>query len=111
MESFMMGLINMAYAQAEVATAAKPSIIETVFPFIIIFVIFFFLVIRPQAKKSKEHTGFVANLKKGDKILTNSGILGTIEGVTDKFVDVSIAKDVRIKMLKSQVAGFAKEVE
>lgn len=106
----MLGLINVAYAQAANA-AAKPSILETIFPFLIIFVIFFFLVIRPQAKKAKEHTGFVANIKKGDKILTASGILGTIEGVTEKFVDVSIAQGVRIKMLKSQIAGFAKEVE
>lgn len=106
----MFSLINMAYAQAD-SVASKPSILETVFPFIIIFVIFFFLVIRPQAKKAKEHSGFVANLKKGDKILTTSGILGTIEGVTETFVDVSIAQSVRIKMLKSQVAGFAKEVE
>ncbi len=106
----MLGLINVAYAQAEVASG-KPSIIETVFPFLIIFVIFFFLVIRPQAKKSKEHSGFVANLKKGDKILTSSGILGTIEGVTEKFVDVSIAQGVRVKMLKSQISGLSKEVE
>lgn len=106
----MMGLIHMAYAQSE-AVAGKPSILETVFPFLIIFVIFFFLVIRPQAKKAKDHSGFVANIKKGDKILTSSGILGTIEGVTEKYVDVSIAQGVRIKMLKSQIAGFAKEVE
>ncbi len=106
----MFNFINMAYAQAD-AVVSKPSIIETVFPFIIIFVIFFFLVIRPQAKKAKEHSGFVANIKKGDKILTTGGILGTIEGVTEKFVDISIAQNVRIKMLKSQVAGFAKEVE
>lgn len=106
----MLGLINVAYAQAGGA-AAKPSLLETVFPFLIIFVIFFLLVIRPQAKKAKEHSGFVANLKKGDKILTSGGILGTIEGVTEKFVDVRIADGVRIKMLKSQVAGFAKEVE
>ena len=106
----MMGLINMAYAQADVA-AAKPTLIETAFPFLVMFAVVFFFVIRPQTKKAKEHTGFVANLKKGDKILTSGGILGTIEGVTEKFVDVRIADDVRIKMLKSQVAGFAKEVE
>lgn len=106
----MLSLIHFAYAQSDVV-AAKPSILETILPFLVIFVIFFFLVIRPQAKKAKEHSGFVANLKKGDKILTSSGILGTIEGVTEKFVDVSIAQSVRIKMLKSQIAGLAKEVE
>jgi preprotein translocase subunit YajC len=101
-----------AHAQAEAAApSGQPSIIETMFPFLIIFVIFFFLVIRPQAKKAKEHTGFLANLKKGDKILTSSGIYGTVEGLTDKFADISIADNVRIKVLKSQVAGYVKEVE
>lgn len=108
----MFSFIHFANAQAEVAsTAAQPSILETIFPFLIIFVIFFFLVIRPQAKKAKDHTGFLANLKKGDKILTSSGIYGTIEGLTDKFADVSIANNVRIKILRSQIAGYAKEVE
>lgn len=106
----MLGLINVAYAQAETAVA-KPTLIETAFPFLVMFAVVFFFVLRPQAKKAKDHSGFVANLKKGDKILTSSGILGTIEGITEKFVDVRIADDVRIKMLKSQVAGFAKEVE
>lgn len=110
----MFNLINVAYAQEAAQTAAataQPNILETIFPFLIIFVIFYFLIIRPQANKAKEHGGFVQNLKKGDTVLTNSGILGTIEGITEKFVDLSIAEDVRIKMLKSQIAGFAKEVE
>lgn len=104
-------LVSMNTVYAQTAAPGKPSILETVFPFLVIFVIFFFLVIRPQANKAKKHSGFVANLKKGDKILTTGGILGTIEGVTDKFVDVSIAQDVRIKMLKTQIAGLSKEVE
>ncbi len=108
----MFNLINFAYAQSEAASSvAKPSLLESMFPFLIVFAIFFFLVIRPQTKKSKEHTGFVANLKKGDKILTSSGIYGTVEGITEKFADISIAEDVRIKILKSQVAGYVKEVE
>lgn len=108
-------LINSALAQEAVQTAtgaaAKPAIWETFFPIIIIFVIFYFLILRPQAKRARNQASFHSQLKKGDRILTSGGILGTIEGVTEKYVDVSIAEDVRVKMLKSQVASLAKEVE
>lgn len=106
--------INSALAQEATTaanTAAQPNILETFFPFILIFVVFYFLVLRPQAKRTRQQSDLIAQLKKGDRILTTGGILGTIEGITEKFVDVRIADDVRIKMLKSQVASLAKEVE
>ncbi len=94
----------LAIAHAQAAPAQGPSGIEAFLPFIFIFVIFYFLIIRPQAKKQKTHQEFLTKLKRGDEVITASGILGTIEGITDQFVTLEIAEGVRIKMLRSQIA-------
>src|ERR1700692_1166125 len=93
---------SVAYAQTSGA-ASQPSTLEMFVPFIFIFVIFYFLIIRPQAKKQKEHQKFVTDLKRGDEVITTSGILGSIEGITDTFVTLQIADSVRIKILRSQI--------
>lgn len=93
---------SVAHAQAT-GGAATPSGFEMFVPFIFIFVIFYFLIIRPQAKKQKTHQKFVSELKRGDSIITTSGILGTIEGLTDTFVTLEIASGVKIKILRSQI--------
>ena len=97
-------LISTAWAQTDGA-ASHPSLIEQLFPFIIIFMIFFFLVIRPQQRRSQTHKGFLANMKRGDSVLTTGGILGTIEGLTDQFVILQIADNVKIRVLKTQIAS------
>ena len=107
---FSVGKVWAQEAAAPVSSSSQPTLLESLFPFLVIFVIFYFLVIRPQAKKAKNHASFVANLKKGDHVITASGFLGTIEGVTQNFVDVSIAEDVRVKVLRSQIASYTKEV-
>ena len=102
--------ISTAWAQAE-ASGARPSMLEQIFPFAIIFMIFFFLVIRPQQKRAQTHKGFLQNLKRGDSVLTSGGILGTIEGLTEQFVTLQIADGVKIRVLKTQVAsGVAEEM-
>ncbi|MEY4616172.1 MAG: hypothetical protein RJB66_1132 [Pseudomonadota bacterium] len=83
----------------------QPGAIEMMLPFIFVFAIFYFLVIRPQVKRQKAHHKFVSELKKGDEVITSSGILGTIEGLTDRFVTLEIAEGVSIKVLRSQVAS------
>ncbi|GIL17849.1 MAG: hypothetical protein BroJett040_16000 [Oligoflexia bacterium] len=85
--------------------AQQPSVIEMFLPFVFIFGIFYLFVIRPQGKKMKEHDKFVNELKRGDAVVTNSGILGTIDGMTDQFVTLEVADGVKIKMLKKQIAG------
>ncbi|QDK39752.1 preprotein translocase subunit YajC [Bdellovibrio sp. NC01] len=77
-------------------------------PFIFIFVIFYFLIIRPQSKRQKEHQKFLTELKRGDEVITASGILGRIEGITDQFVTVEIADGVKVKMLRTQIATTQK---
>lgn len=89
---------------------AKPGILEqVVIPFGFVFLIFYFLIIRPQGKRQKTHLDYLSNLKRGDEVLTASGILGRVEGLTEKFITLEVADGVRIKMLKSQVAGPANE--
>ena len=70
--------------------------------------IFYFLMIRPQQNRAKEHKGFLENLKKGDKIITSGGLYGTITGITDDSVTVEIAEKVRVKVDKSTVAQLQK---
>ena len=71
-------------------------------PLILIFVIFYFFLIRPQQKKVKEHKIMVANLKRGDKVVTSGGIVGTVERVmeNDK-AEIEISEDVKVEIIKS----------
>ena len=71
-------------------------------PLILIFVIFYFFLIRPQQKKVKEHKLMVENLKRGDKVVTNGGIVGSIERVIDNDkVEVLISENVKVEIVKS----------
>ena len=71
-------------------------------PLILIFVIFYFFLIRPQQKKAKDHNAMVANLKRGDKVVTSGGIVGTVERVmeNDK-AEIEISEDVKVEIVKS----------
>ena len=71
-------------------------------PLILIFVIFYFFLIRPQQKKVKEHKLMVENLKRGDKVITSGGIVGSIERVIDNDkVEVAISENVKVEVIKS----------
>ena len=71
-------------------------------PLILIFVIFYFFLIRPQQKKAKEHKIMIENLKRGDKVVTSGGITGTVERVIDNDkVEVEIAENVKVEIIKS----------
>jgi len=71
-------------------------------PLILIFVIFYFFLIRPQQKKVKEHKKMVENLKRGDKVVTSGGIVGTVERVIDnEKVEVSISENVNVEIVRS----------
>ncbi len=73
-------------------------------PMVLIFVIFYMLLIRPQQKRAKQHKIMVAELAKGDEIVTNGGALGKVTSVDDNFVTVEIAEGVRIKVQRMAVA-------
>lgn len=86
----------------------QPGGIMAFAPFILMFGVLYFLVLRPQQKKMKEQQSMITALKHGDEIVTNSGILGKITGITDKVVTLEVADNVRVKMLKSQVSQVVK---
>ena len=111
-------MISHAYAQtaqtatggATAANVPAPNTIMSFVPFILVFAVFYFLMIRPQKKRMEQEKDFLGSLKKGDKVYTKSGIIGTIVGLTDKVVDLEIAQGVRIKVLRSQIADMANKV-
>jgi preprotein translocase subunit YajC len=78
-------------------------------PLIIMFVIFYFLLIRPQQKRQKEIRDMLANLKKGDKVITTGGLYGTIVGLNDSYVQLRIADQVKVKVSRNAIAGFQNE--
>jgi preprotein translocase subunit YajC len=78
-------------------------------PMVLMFVMFYFLLIRPQSKARKEHDKLLSNLKTGDNIVTGSGMLGTVTNVKEKSVTVKVADNVRIEFLKSAIASVTKE--
>ena len=78
-------------------------------PLILIFAIFWFLVIRPQQKKTKIHREMVAALKKGDEVYTDSGIRGTVQKVADDLITLEISPKVPIKLVRTRVAEVIKE--
>jgi preprotein translocase subunit YajC len=98
-------LISSAHAQA--ATPAQPNAMASLIPFALIFVVFYFFMIKPQKKKMEQEKSFLDALKKGDEVYTKAGIIGTVSGLTDKVVTLEIAEGVKIKVIKSQVGGAA----
>jgi preprotein translocase subunit YajC len=80
-------------------------------PLIIIFAIFYFLLIRPQQKKAKQHKQLVAELKKGDRIISSGGLHGVITGLSDDVLTVEISPKVRVKISRGSVAGAFKRPE
>lgn len=82
----------------------QPGIVGMLVPFAAMFAVIYFLMIRPQQKKMKEQQEMLGALKQGDEVLTTSGMLGKITGMTEKVVTLEIADNVRVKMLKSQIA-------
>ena len=97
-------------ALAENAPAPqKPPFIYQIVPFIFIFLLFYFLLIRPAQKRQKKHQDLVGRLKKGDEVITASGILGKIHGLTETFVTLEVSDNVRIRVLRAQIASLAGE--
>ena len=97
-------LISNAYAQTAAAAAGPMDSITQFLPIILMFVVLYFLMIRPQMKKAKEHKSLVEALSKGDEIITSGGMAGRITKVSDDFVTVAIAENVEIQMQKPAIA-------
>src|SRR5690554_2020971 len=92
--------ISSAFAQsAYPATGGLMSFL----PLIVIFAVFYFMLIRPQMKRAKEHRNLVSQLGKGDEVVTNGGLLGKITDLSDAFITVEIAEGVQIKLQRNAV--------
>ena len=92
-------MISLAFAN----NGAAPGGLMSFVPYIIIFILFYFMLIRPQMKQAKEHKKLLSELKKGDEIMLASGILGRIEKVADNFVILEISGSTQIKVQKNSV--------
>ena len=95
---------NVAYAMASGGGQGGGGL-EGLFPLIAIFAIFYFLLIRPQQKKAKEHREMLSRLRRGDQVVTAGGLHGKITALADNVVTLEIADKVRVKVSRSQIAG------
>jgi len=93
--------ISSAYAQDAAQTGGLMSFL----PLIVIFAVFYFMLIRPQMKRSKEHRQLVSQLGKGDEVVTNGGLLGRITDVSESFITLEIADNVQIKLQRQAVTS------
>ena len=87
-------------------TAAAPSALVQFVPILLIFAIFYFLLLAPMRKRQKQHQALLAALKRGDKVVTNGGLLGEIAAVEEKVVHLKLADNVRVRVAKSAIAGL-----
>lgn len=96
--------MSLVIAQATAPAASAGNPLFSFLPLIALFAIFYFLMIRPQMKRQKEHRNLVSALAKGDEVVTNGGMAGRVEDVGDSFLTVEIAPNVKIKLQKSAVS-------
>lgn len=98
--------ISDAFAQTTEAAASTTASLTSFIPLILIFVIFYFLLVRPQQKRMKEHQNLLGQLKNGDKVYTSGGIHGVVRAIDEKenTVDLEIAKDVVVKVIKQNIS-------
>jgi preprotein translocase subunit YajC len=78
-------------------------------PILLMFVIFYFLLIRPQQKQARKHQDFIKNLKAGDRVVTTGGLHGEVKGLTETTVTLEIAEKVRVKVTRSAISGSSQE--
>ena len=101
-------IISTAFAQSGGAGAGFVQLI----PFLLIFVVFYFFLIRPQQKRMKDHRAMVQGLKRGDEVITSGGIIGTVDRVMeDDRIEVMISNDVRVQVIRSTITSLLKKEE
>ena len=99
-----MMFVTPAFAQA--SPFGGDNMLIQLLPFVLIFVIMYFLILRPQQKRAKEHTELVKNLRRGDTVITSGGLMGKVTKVIDEEqIEVEIADGVRVRQVRSMVSG------
>ena len=94
--------ISDAWAQAAPQGQADP--LMSFLPLILIFVVFYFLLIRPQSKRAKEHKKMVEAIAKGDEVVTNGGLLGKISNVGESFVELEVGDNMKVRVQRQAIA-------
>jgi preprotein translocase subunit YajC len=97
-------MFDIAYAQGAPG-GVGPGPMMTIFPFILIFIIMYFMVIRPQQKKAKDHQELLKKLKKNDEVMTSGGIYGKVVDLKETVVTLEVAPNVRIRVARPQIAA------
>ena len=103
--------VTPAFAQAN-PFGGGDSLLVTLLPFVLIFVIMYFLILRPQQKRVKDHSDLVKNLRRGDTVVTSGGLIGKVTKVVDdEHIEVEIADGVRVRQVRSMVSGVRARAE
>jgi|SRR5579875_173363 preprotein translocase subunit YajC len=97
--------VTPAFAQGSSPLGGDGGILMSLLPFVLIFVIMYFLILRPQQKRVKQHQEMVKNVRRGDTVITNGGLVGKVTKVIDDDqIEIEIAEDVRIRQMRSMLA-------
>ncbi len=97
--------ISDALAAAGPAAAQQPDMLTSLLPIAVLFAVFYFLLIRPQQKRTKEHKRMLDSLAKGDEVITSGGLVGKVTDLGDNFVEVEVADNVRLKVQRPALAS------
>lgn len=98
---------SLAFAMGTSGAEGQGNPIAAFVPLIVMFAIFYFLLIRPQQKKAKEHRNVLANLKKGDYVITAGGLYGRIYSIAEEVLTLEIGDNVKVKTNRNYIAGLA----
>ena len=96
-------LISPAYAQVP-SMGGGADLMTQLLPFVLIFVIMYFLILRPQQKRVKAHAEMVKNVRRGDTVVTSGGLVGKVVKVNDDEIEVELAEGIRVRQIKSMVS-------
>jgi preprotein translocase subunit YajC len=97
---------NLLFVAPPTGEGQQPNLFIQLFPFVLIFVIFYLVVFAPMRKRQKKHAEMLGQLKAGDRVITSGGIHGTVVGVSDQVVQLRVADQVKIEVSKSAVSGL-----
>ena len=97
--------ISPAFAQGGSMFGGSDNMLVSMLPFVLIFVIMYFLILRPQQKRQKQHADMVKNVRRGDTVVTSGGLVGKVtKGIDDEQVEVEVAEDVRVRQMRAMLA-------
>lgn len=94
-------MIGTAWAQG--MGGGGPPALVSFLPLVLVFVVFYFLLIRPQQQKAKEHSSMIANLRKNDEVITSGGLYGKVVALSDHVLTLEIAQNVRVRVAREQI--------